>query len=98
MLRVPPATYPMTTDVAALTFQPGKRIDRRVSDLTCRTVRATPQLTVENHAAADTRSQRDTNHVARAARRAQPHLADSRGVCVVLEQHGPAESIFEHCF
>jgi hypothetical protein len=54
-------------------------------------MRTAPEFAVENHAAADTRSERDAHHVATTTRRAEPHLSDRGGIRVVLEKHGPAE-------
>src|ERR1043165_126085 len=80
-----------TTATAARTGDTAKRIDAHVSDLRRRTVDATPQLPIENYAAADARAECDADDRLAADGRALPHLADCSGVRVVLEKRGEVE-------
>src|SRR6266404_1131703 len=87
-----------TAPIATLTPRTDERIHGRVANLTRRAVSAAPQFTIQNDTATHPCAERDANHAAMPARRTQPHLTDSSGVGIILENDGPAELTFQYRF
>src|SRR5713226_150607 len=80
-----------TSNVAALTFDAAERLDARVTDLARGAINTAPEFSVKNDRAADPGAQREADYRLAVARRASPHLAQRRGIRIVLKQHLPAE-------
>ena len=70
-------------------------VDGRVADLARHVRRAVVQLAVEDDPAADAGADRDADGVPRAARRADPPLAEHRAVGVVVERGGQAQPVVD---
>src|SRR5438067_13406446 len=73
-----------TAATAASASDTAKRFDTHVANFCGGIIRAAPQFSVENYAAANTGAQRHTYYTALSPCCALPHLADGGGVCVVL--------------
>src|ERR1041385_1073292 len=64
-----------------------------VANFSGRVIHATPKLSVQDDAAAHTRTQRHAHNRAMLSRRTLPHLSNGRRVSVVFKNHRPPKCI-----
>src|SRR5713101_1557151 len=79
------------TNVAAPALNAAERFYAGVTKFASRTVNAAPKLSVKNDRAAHTGTEGQADNGFAVARRALPHLAQCRGIRIILKEHWPVE-------
>ena len=76
-----------TPNIAALAFDAAERLDAGVTNLAGGAINATPKFPIKNDRAAHACAEGEADNRFAVARRAAPHLAQRRGIRIVLKQH-----------